>query len=1058
MAAENGSTTATAQSATSSHAAGDVLTLIGKWDASTGTVALSVDGGNFTTDTTAGSVPTLAADLFDIASGGTLSTGHFADGDVLWLATGTGSLSNGDAATIDGLGNPDPTVADFPTSSSPAGLWDGSSSNLTSPYITLSSYDGADQLTSQTDPAGRSYSFSYDSRGNLQGTQYPNGSYSLTETNPAGWVSAVCNEQGTLPGSPPSNGSCPGSANPISEDTYLYNEDGQKVEDDRNTGPGNLTSSGNEITDTLRTAALQGDGRSTDSSTGSWEATTNLITNGGIESNATGWQALSVALSRDATVSKFGTASLKVITDGTQQFEAARFDNGGSRVPVTAGRDYTFSGWIKGTTGQQLVLDAYWYDSGGSYITAGWGYGSGQSPFTLNGSWQYYSATETAPTGATTVLPMFETVVQGVQTFWVDGVQLEQNDVATPYAETDGDPTSRAVARLQESASVLAHATGWVAVRFRADWAHDDTPNNNSDPYLFSWADDGTSRLQLGYSLAAQKWEMTAANGTSTATAQSSSSSHAAGDVLTLIGKWDASTGTVAVSVNGGNFTTDTNSGSIPTLAAALFDIGGGGTVSPGHLADGDILWLATGTGTLTNGNAATIDGFGNTDPAIASFPGGADTTSSWNGSAAAPTIASNTQTTSNSYDDLGRLETVTLPDSSTDRYCYDLDSNRTKIISPSSGTCSGGTAIATYTYTTGSHTPEDALTAQTGPSHSYTYDGGGSTSGDGMITARGSDTYSWDGTGRLQNTTVNSTTACYTYSSDGSLETRVYDAGGSSTCSSDTATTDYLLGDLYETDAVGTVTSSYDDGPAGDPASFAGPPAPGTPVTYLYYDGHGDLSAESNSAAATSASHSYDPFGAPLDNPPANSTSHGYTGKWDKQYDSTADLILMGARPYDPTLGRFYAVDPVDGGSLNAYDYAGQDPINGYDLAGTCSSKKAHSWSLGALSPGCLYRALADDVEGRNGRFFQAVAIADLALTIGRFADSAGPGASAILKKLTPGVLVAAFRSSRAGANFVQGWNSGGKWAPTGTPSLTGYAIRLVVAVAYVIRRTPYP
>ena len=44
-----------------------------------------------------------------------------------------------------------------------------------------------------------------------------------------------------------------------------------------------------------------------------------------------------------------------------------------------------------------------------------------------------------------------------------------------------------------------------------------------------------------------------------------------------------------------------------------------------------------------------------------------------------------------------------------------------------------------------------------------------------------------------------------------------------------------------------------------------------------------------------------------------------------------------MGARPYDANLGRFYSVDPVDGGSLNNYEYAGQDPINGYDLDGNC-------------------------------------------------------------------------------------------------------------------------
>ena len=42
-----------------------------------------------------------------------------------------------------------------------------------------------------------------------------------------------------------------------------------------------------------------------------------------------------------------------------------------------------------------------------------------------------------------------------------------------------------------------------------------------------------------------------------------------------------------------------------------------------------------------------------------------------------------------------------------------------------------------------------------------------------------------------------------------------------------------------------------------------------------------------------------------------------------------------MGVRAYDPVLGRFLAVDPIDGASLNAYDYSFQDPINIYDLDG---------------------------------------------------------------------------------------------------------------------------
>lgn len=154
-----------------------------------------------------------------------------------------------------------------------------------------------------------------------------------------------------------------------------------------------------------------------------------------------------------------------------------------------------------------------------------------------------------------------------------------------------------------------------------------------------------------------------------------------------------------------------------------------------------------------------------------------------------------------------------------------------------------------------------------------------------------------------------------------------MYDATGTATCTNASSTTNYLLGDLFETDGGGSITSSYQDGPSGDLASFNGPPTAASTVSYLYYDGHGDLAAESNSSGSRTASHSYDPFGAPLETPPANATSHRYVGRWDKQFDSTSNLILMGARPYDPSIGRFLSVDPVDGGSLNNYDYAGQEP-----------------------------------------------------------------------------------------------------------------------------------
>jgi RHS repeat-associated protein len=105
--------------------------------------------------------------------------------------------------------------------------------------------------------------------------------------------------------------------------------------------------------------------------------------------------------------------------------------------------------------------------------------------------------------------------------------------------------------------------------------------------------------------------------------------------------------------------------------------------------------------------------------------------------------------------------------------------------------------------------------------------------------------------------------------------------------------------------------------------------------TTYLYYSGHGDTTAEADASGNRTASHTYDPFGAPVDTVPTNQTVQRFTGGRDKQCDTSICLIQMGARPYDPSARRFWAVDPIEGGSFNGYDYAAQDPINGYDLNG---------------------------------------------------------------------------------------------------------------------------
>ena len=281
-------------------------------------------------------------------------------------------------------------------------------------------------------------------------------------------------------------------------------------------------------------------------------------------------------------------------------------------------------------------------------------------------------------------------------------------------------------------------------------------------------------------------------------------------------------------------------------------------------------------------------------------------------------------QTTSYTYDHAGRLRQVLLPDSTCRFYSYDLDSNRT-LVQESTAGCSGTfTTTATYTYDPATTPGTDQLSTIVAGSTTTTY----AYRNDGQVTSQGSTSYTWNNWGQLATATVGTNTITYNYDATGFKNKR--------TSSSPTTTTDYKLADTFETDGSGAITTSYTDGPTGDLTSYAGPPTSTSTATYLYYDAHGNLAAEANNSGSQTANHTYDPFGAPTDTPPANTTVHRFVGRWNKQYDTATGLILMGARPYDPNTGRFLSIDPIPGGSLNNYDYAGQDPINGYDLSGT--------------------------------------------------------------------------------------------------------------------------
>ncbi|WUH93137.1 hypothetical protein OG900_25490 [Streptomyces sp. NBC_00433] len=157
---------------------------------------------------------------------------------------------------------------------------------------------------------------------------------------------------------------------------------------------------------------------------------------------------------------------------------------------------------------------------------------------------------------------------------------------------------------------------------------------------------------------------------------------------------------------------------------------------------------------------------------------------------------------------------------------------------------------------------------------------------------------------------------------------------------------------DWVAEDTNGTITRNV-QGISGDLAATTAAGDP-TSTDLQLTDLHGDVTAQlplDTTAAPTALA--YDEFGNPENSSPQ--ARYGWLGGKQRSSETVTGATLMGVRLYDPTTGRFLSIDPVPGGSANAYDYCNADPINCSDLNGQFPWARALWGTAGFFS----YRSL---------------------------------------------------------------------------------------------------
>nr|WP_272919941.1 RHS repeat-associated core domain-containing protein [Streptomyces sp. SID4948] len=243
--------------------------------------------------------------------------------------------------------------------------------------------------------------------------------------------------------------------------------------------------------------------------------------------------------------------------------------------------------------------------------------------------------------------------------------------------------------------------------------------------------------------------------------------------------------------------------------------------------------------------------------------------------------------------------------------YCHDAAGNLIAT-STSASSCTASSGLTSYTYNAASE-----LTATSGSTAGWSYDTDGNETAGNSATPRTAETYS----------ALNQPTAQTTA---GTTRTQTYAGTDSSDRLTQTGTS-FTNGP----EGLASVTNAgATTGLIRDPAGTLIGVTTGGATYYYLTDIQGSVLGLVNTAGTQTNSYAYDPAGNTRSGATATVTQPlGYTGA----YLDPTGLYKLGARSYDPSLGRFTQPDP-SGKETNPYLYAAGDPVNHTDPTGQFS------------------------------------------------------------------------------------------------------------------------